>query len=94
MARRIKTMKQTTTKTVTATVKMPRREDIRGIAPELNDLSDWKQAAAFLKIRPFYTGADSLPWSCFMATQFLLDPPPKKGGKSVNDFLLAPECRL
>ena len=38
--------------------KAPRREDIRGIVVDLPDLSDWKQAAKVLKIKPFYTGKE------------------------------------
>jgi hypothetical protein len=74
----------------------PRREDIPGITPELPDLSDWKEAAKVLKIRPFFEGPDSKPFSCLRATQMRMDPPmivDKKRFFSVNDFLLAEECR-
>lgn len=48
---------------------MPRREDIPGINLGLPDGSDWRLAAEDLGIRPFYKGADSLPFSCLEATQ-------------------------
>jgi hypothetical protein len=74
---------------------MPRREDIPGIARDLPDISDWREAARVLKIRPFYQGPGSLPFSCFTATQMRMDPPKKIGGvsfSSVNDFRLAEQC--
>jgi hypothetical protein len=74
----------------------PRREDIPGITPDLPDLSDWKEAARALKIRPFFEGPDSKPFSCLRATQMRTDPPKIVNGKrffSVDDFLLAEECR-
>jgi hypothetical protein len=64
---------------------MPRREDIPGIAAGLPDFADWKQAARALKVSPFYTGADALPFSRLRATQ-ILDP--MRGQKSFNDFFL------
>lgn len=78
------------------TTMMPRREVIPGIAPDLPDISNWKLAAEALKIRPFYTGAKSLPFSCLRATQMRIEPPIKKGGVAfieVNDYFLAQECR-
>jgi hypothetical protein len=76
----------------------PRREDIPGIALDLPDLSDWRQAAASprMRIKPFFAGAHSNPFSCMRATQIRIDPPIKRGGVPftvVNDFFLAPECR-
>jgi hypothetical protein len=50
---------------------MPRREDIPGIALRLPDLANWKEAARALKVRPFYTGAGSVPFSRLRATQIL-----------------------
>jgi hypothetical protein len=74
---------------------MPRREDIEGITRELPDISDWREAARVLKIRPFYTGPGSHPFSCLTATQMRMDPPRKINGvmyQSVNDFRLAEQC--
>src|SRR5262245_3503431 len=64
---------------------MPRREDIPGIAAGLPDFADWKQAARALKVSPFYTGPDAVPFSRLRATQ-ILDP--MRGQKSFNDFFL------
>jgi hypothetical protein len=64
---------------------MPRREDIPGIAAALPDFADWKQAARALKVSPFYTGPDAVPFSRLRATQ-ILDP--MRGQKSFNDFFL------
>src|SRR5262245_1433449 len=76
----------------------PRREDIPGIARELPDISDWRQAAGSpaMRIRPFFTGADSKPFSCMRASQIRIEPPIRRGGIAfpvVNDFFLAQECR-
>ena len=78
-----------------AATTMPRREDIPGLTRELPDISDWREAARVLKIRPFYTGPGSLPFSCLTATQMRMDPPRKINGaiyQSVNDFRLAEQC--
>jgi hypothetical protein len=75
--------------------KTPRREDIRGIAVDIPDLSDWKLAAKALKIRPFYTGPDAKPFNYLLAFEQLPDPPVVRDGKTfnrVNDFRLSPEC--
>jgi len=75
--------------------KAPRREDIRGIVVDLPDLSDWKQAAKVLKIKPFYTGKDAKPFSCLVAFEVRADPPVVKDKKTfyrINDFKLADEC--
>lgn len=90
-----KTAKKKTSAKKAALATMPRREDIKGITLELPDISDWKQAAKVLKIKPFYQGPGALPFSCFQATQMHMDPPKKVGGvsySSVNDFRLAEEC--
>jgi hypothetical protein len=74
----------------------PRREDIRGIVVDLPDLSDWKEAAKALKIKPFYSGPDAKPFSCLLAFEVRPDPPVVRDGKSfnrVNDFRLTPECQ-
>jgi hypothetical protein len=89
-------MAKKTAKKKTARAKtMPRRENIQGITVELPDISDWREAARVLKIRPFYKGPGSLPFTCFTATQMRMDPPRRIGGviyQSVNDFRLAENC--
>jgi hypothetical protein len=88
--------KKTAAMATLATATMPRREAIPGIAPDLPDISNWKRAAEALKIRPFYTGPNSRPFSCLKATQMGIFPPIKRGGvsfSSANDFLLAEQCR-
>jgi hypothetical protein len=76
----------------------PRRENIPGIAADLPDIGDWREAAGSdsLRIRPFFTGSGSRPFSCLRATQIRIEPPRKKNGVAfpvVNDFYLAQECR-
>jgi hypothetical protein len=87
--------KKTAKKRAALATTMPRREDIQGIVRDLPDISDWREAARVLKIRPFYQGPGSLPFSCLTATQMRMDPPKKVGGvtySSVNDFRLAEPC--
>jgi len=87
-----KTAKKTA-KTAGLAAKMPRREEIHGIEVDLPDISNWKEAARVLRIRPFYTGPNSLPFSCLEATQMRLDK--KKGIVTyayVNDFRVAERC--
>ena len=88
-----KRAKKTAKKKAAAT--MPRREDIQGITLDLPDISDWREAAKVLKIKPFYNGPGALPFSCFTATQMRMDPPKRIRGviyQSVNDFRLAEQC--
>jgi hypothetical protein len=77
--------------------RIPRREDIPGIAVDLPDIyPDWTEGARALRIRPFYAGADSLPFSCLEATQIRMEPPLKRHGvpfASANEFRLTQECR-
>jgi hypothetical protein len=91
-----KTAKKTTRKAKKKTAKkaarkmaaaapMPRREQIPGIALGLPDLADWKEAARALKVRPFYTGPGSVPFSRLRATQVLDSA---QGHRSFNDFYL------
>lgn len=87
--------KKTAAKKAALAATTPSREDIKGIALDLPDISDWKLAAKVLKIKPFYQGAGALPFSCFQATQMHMDPPKKVNGvtyNSVNDFRLAEGC--
>lgn len=90
--------KKTTKRMVTfAGAAMPRREAIRGIAPDLPDIyPDWRDGAAATKVRPFYNGANSFPFSCLEATRIRIEPPIKKGKIAfpvVNEFYLSKECR-
>src|SRR5262245_54701389 len=87
--------KKTAAKKAAVATATPRREDIAGITLGLPDISDWKLAARVLKIKPFYQGPGALPFSCFQATQMIMNPPKKVGGvsySSVNDFRLAEQC--
>jgi hypothetical protein len=80
-------------KTARLAAAMPRREDIHGIEVDLPDISNWKEAARVLRIRPFYMGPSSLPFSCLEATQMRLDK--KRGNVTysyVNDFRVAERC--
>ncbi len=63
---------------------MPRREDVPGIAPELQDFANFREAAIVLKVAPFFTGPGAVPFSRLRATQ-ILGP----GGRQFNDFFLA-----
>jgi hypothetical protein len=89
------TKKKASRKTAALARTTPRREDISGIVRDLPDISDWREAARVLKIRPFYQGPGALPFSCLTATQMRMDPPKKVGRvsfSSVNDFRLAEQC--
>jgi hypothetical protein len=65
---------------------MPRREDVPGIAKDLPDFANFREAAIALKVAPFFTGPGAVPFSRLRATQ-ILDP--MRGQKSFNDFFLA-----
>jgi hypothetical protein len=87
-----------TAKKKTAGTTTPRRKDIRDIVEDLPDTSNWKLAAAGYKIRPFYKGADSKPFSCLKAREVVAEPPirdkkTKKIFMRANEFYLAEECR-
>jgi hypothetical protein len=69
---------------------IPRKTAIPGYDQTRPDGSNWKLAAEALKIRPFYTGPGSKPFSCLRAQQL---PDPVRGNATYNDFYLAPECR-
>ena len=65
---------------------MAKKTDVLGYSIHTPDMSNthFEDAARSLKVRPFYTGADSRPFSCLRATQFF-DPVSKR---SYNDFYL------
>jgi hypothetical protein len=75
----------------------PSRGSIPGIAPDLPDIyPDWREGAAATKVRPYYNGADSYPFSCLRATQIRMDPPIRRGGIAfvqANEFYVSQECR-
>ena len=62
-----------------------RREDIPGYSTSRPDMSNWKLAAAALRVRPFYEGPDSVPFSRLRA---YLVPDPTRGNATFNDFYL------
>lgn len=80
-----KAVKKKAARKMAARAPMPRREDIPGIALGLPDFADWREAARALKVRPFYTGSDSVPFSRLRATQILDSA---QGRRSLNDFYL------
>lgn len=64
----------------------PRKEDIPGYVSGLRDFEPFAKAARAMKVRPFYNGPDSVPFSCLRAKQ-ILDP--TRGSSALNDFYLA-----
>jgi hypothetical protein len=60
-----------------------RREDIPGYSTSRPDMSNWKEAAAALRVRPFYEGPDSVPFSRLRA---FLVPDPTRGKATINYF--------
>jgi hypothetical protein len=71
---------------MTARAMLPRREDVPGIAKDLPDFANFREAAIALRVAPFFTGPGAVPFSRLRATQ-ILDP--MRGQKSFNDFFLA-----
>jgi hypothetical protein len=61
--------------------KLPRKEFVPGYTRGLPDLQKWPDIAIVLKVRPFYTGKDSVPFSRLGARLF--NVPPMK-----NEFYL------
>ncbi len=62
-----------------------RREDIPGYSTSRPDMSNWKEAAAALRVRPFYEGPASVPFSRLRA---YLVPDATRGNATFNDFYL------
>ena len=52
--------------------KATRKEEVRGYTPGLPDLQKWPDIAIELKVRPFYRGKDSVPFSRMRARLFRL----------------------
>jgi hypothetical protein len=95
-AKKVAAKKVTAKKVAAGKTSTPRRSEIRDIVEFLPDTSDWKLTAMGYKIRPFYKGADSRPFSCLKAREIIADPPIVKNGKKfmrANEFYLAEECR-
>jgi hypothetical protein len=63
--------------------KLPRKEDVPGYTPGLPDMERWPDVAVVLKVRPFYTGKGSVPFSRLRAREIPAFPGMK------NDFYLA-----
>jgi hypothetical protein len=56
-----------------------------GYSTSRPDMSNWKEAARTLRVRPFYEGPDSVPFSRLRA---YLVPDPTRGNATFNDFYL------
>jgi len=52
--------------------RLPRKEEVRGYTPGLPDLQKWPDIAIELKVRLFYRGKDSVPFSRMRARLFRL----------------------
>jgi hypothetical protein len=65
--------------------RLPRKEDVRDYTPGLPDMAQWPEVAVVLKVRPFYTGPDSVPFNRLRAR---LVPDPTAGNRMKNDFYL------
>jgi hypothetical protein len=50
--------------------RLPREEEVPGYTPGLPDLQKWPEIAIVLKVRPFYSGKDSVPFSRLRARGF------------------------
>jgi hypothetical protein len=68
--------------------KLPRKEDVPGYTPGLPDLARWPEVAVVLKVRPFYTGKDSVPFSRLRAR--LVRDSTDVRNPMKNDFYLEP----
>ena len=64
---------------------LPRKQDVPGYSPSAPDMAAWPEVAVVLKVRPFYVGPDSVPFSRLRAH---LVPDPTRGNKTFNDFFL------
>jgi hypothetical protein len=50
--------------------RLPSKEEVRGYTPGLPDLQKWPDIAIELKVKPFYRGKDSVPFSRLRARLF------------------------
>jgi hypothetical protein len=67
--------------------RLPRKEDVPGYTPGLPDLQRWPEIAMQLKVRPFYTGEDSVPFSRLRARGY--GDPASFRNPMKNEFYLA-----
>jgi len=65
--------------------KLPRKEDVPGYTSGIPDEAKWPEVARVLKVRPFYTGPGSVPFSRLRAHSV---PDPTRGNQPANDFYL------
>jgi hypothetical protein len=70
----------------TAFAAQPRKEDVPGYSTGVRDYARWPDVAIALRVRPFYTGEDSVPFGRLRAH---LVPDPTRGNQPANDFYLA-----
>jgi len=52
--------------------RLPGKEEVQGYTPGLPDLQKWPDIAIELKVKPFYRGKDSVPFSRLRARLFRL----------------------
>jgi hypothetical protein len=69
-----------------AQAELPRKKDVPGYTPGIPDEAKWPEVARVLKVRPFYTGPGSVPFSRLRAREV---PDPTRGNQPANDFYLA-----
>ena len=67
--------------------RLPGKEDVPGYAPGLPDLQRWPEIAIQFKVRPFYTGEDSVPFSRLRARGY--GDPASFRNPMKNEFYLA-----
>src|SRR5262249_15081683 len=68
-----------------AKAELPRKEDVPGYTPGIPDEAKWPEVARVLKVRPFYTGPGSVPFTRLRAHSV---PDPTRGNQPANDFYL------
>jgi hypothetical protein len=66
--------------------RLPREEEVPGYTPGLPDLQKWPEIANLLKVRPFYTGRDAVPFSRLRARGF--NDPADMRHPMKNEFFL------
>lgn len=79
------TTRRSTALRATLAAPPPRKEDVPGYSTGVRDYARWPDVAIVLKVRPFYTGAASVPFSRLRAR---LIPDPTRGNQPANDFYL------
>jgi hypothetical protein len=88
LTKKKKTKAATTKKKAKAAAKPkpPRKQDVPGYSTGVPDLAKWPEVARVLKVRPFYKGLGSVPFSRLRAH---LVPDGAAGNAMKNDFYLA-----